>query len=447
MGLICLMEGDRRWVKASVGWDALEVPEPISFCLHTLSQPDGLLIVPDAAIDDRFATDPLVLPPPGLRFYAGVSLVTPDGVAIGTLSTFDQAPHPLQSDQINALRLLSRQVIMQLELRADVASLERTVTRQKRVEKVLSERNRRFRLTLRELKQTQAQLIQTEKMSSLGQMVAGVAHEINNPVSFVYGNLTYVNRYIQDLFTLLNLYQRHTPQPHVEIQQCIEAIDLSFLVEDLPKILSSMKVGADRIRQIVLSLRNFSRLDEAEKKPVDIHQGIDNTLLILQHRLKATVDTPRIEVIKDYGKIPPVECYAGQLNQVFMNILSNAIDALEQAANSSPDRTSPRHNQITIRTAIVDEDLDHVTVTSAMIHIIDNGLGMPDEVRERVFDPFFTTKSVGKGTGLGLSISYQIVVERHGGTLDCQSEPGAGTQFRIKIPIRQTLKTPEATVV
>ncbi|NJN58772.1 MAG: GAF domain-containing sensor histidine kinase [Leptolyngbyaceae cyanobacterium SL_5_9] len=433
IALINLIDLDRQWFKSKVGWNAVDVPRDIGFCEYTILQPDEVLVISDTLSDGRFARDPLVTAQ-HIRFYAGVPLVTPDGYAIGTLCTMDSAPRTLSADQLDTLRILSRQVIMQLELKANVTQLERTVNRQKRVENALQRSNQRFHQTLDELQQTQTQLIQTEKMSSLGQMVAGIAHEINNPVSFVYGNLTYVNRYIQDLFTLLNLYQRHYPQPAPEIQQWSDKIDLNFLSEDLPKILASMKVGADRIRQIILSLRNFSRLDEAEKKAVDLHQGIDNTLLILQHRLKPAVDHPGIEVIKAYGNIPRVECYAGQLNQVFMNILSNAVDALEQtASNSSTADNMSAKGQISISTRFTSRG-KFSKLPCVVVRIVDNGPGIPLAAKEKLFDPFFTTKPVGKGTGLGLSISYQIVVERHGGILKCFSEPGQGTEFWIEIP-------------
>ncbi|MEW5860860.1 MAG: PAS domain S-box protein, partial [Cyanobacteriota bacterium] len=290
---------------------------------------------------------------------------------------------------------------------------------------------------LRELKQTQAQLIQSEKMSSLGQLVAGVAHEINNPVNFISGNLSYATAYTLDLLRLLHLYQEHYPQPPAAIQAQAEEIDLVFLLEDLPKILSSMKVGADRIREIVLSLRNFSRLDEAEMKTVDIHEGIDSTLLILQNRLKAKPDRSGIQIVKEYGDLPKVECYAGQINQVFMNILTNAIDALEavhcsQFAVHSKESSTMHHEEfptIWIRTSTVQPN-------QVRIQIADNGPGMTEEVSSRLFDPFFTTKPVGSGTGLGMSISYQIV-DKHNGQLKCISAPGQGAEFLIEIPIQQ----------
>jgi GAF domain-containing protein len=282
-----------------------------------------------------------------------------------------------------------------------------------------------------DLQETQTQLIQTEKMSSLGQLVAGIAHEINNPLNFIYGNLDYVNKYADDLLSIMRLYQQEIQNASSQIWKLAKEIDLEFIIEDLPKTLASMRIGIERIRQIVLGLRNFSRLDEADMKAVDIHEGIDNSLLILQHRLKAKGDAPSIDIVKDYGKLPLVECYAGQLNQVFMNVLSNAIDALEDYKEST---SQPHHSQITIHTSI-GEMKDNVK--SVVIRIVDNGIGIPESVRTRIFDPFFTTKPVGKGTGLGLSISYKIVVEKHGGILKSDSQPGFGTEFWIEIPIHQ----------
>jgi signal transduction histidine kinase len=282
----------------------------------------------------------------------------------------------------------------------------------------------------KDLQQTQAQLIQTEKMSGLGQLVAGIAHEINNPVNFIYGNLNHATDYTKNLLSLLELYQQQYPDSSPEIGELAEDIDLEFLRSDLPKLLLSMQVGADRIRQIVLSLRTFSRLDESQMKDVDIHEGIDSTLLILQHRLKSSSDSTNILLVKEYGNLPLVECYAGQLNQVFMNVIGNAIDALQSNQLSDRNSVSP---QIKISTAVGQLNGN---VPSAVIRIADNGSGISESMRERIFDPFFTTKPVGKGTGLGLSISYQIVVEKHGGVLKCCSESGKGTEFAIEIPIR-----------
>lgn len=371
-------------------------------------------------------------------------------------------------------------------------------------------RTQQLELALSELQQTQNQLIHNEKMSSLGQLVAGVAHEINNPVNFVCNNLVPASQYAKDLLSLLQVYAQHYPQPVPEVQQQAEAIDLDFLIEDFPKTLSSMKIGAERIRQIVQSLHSFSRIDETQMKRVDLHQGIENTLLIINNRLKASGDNSGITVVKEYGDLPLVECYPCLLNQVFMNLLCNAADALEEyhskklMANNFADsgrvlnsdlnpvpaakthisereveplahrffpeateesaqnclerqwlcsmesvtqltsKTSslvqlePSPSTIWIRTEVKgdspDEDNHNLR---AVIRISDNGPGMTEEVRERIFTPFFTTKPIGKGTGLGLSISYQIIVEKHKGTIQCISAPEQGTEFVIEIPLQQ----------
>ena len=284
---------------------------------------------------------------------------------------------------------------------------------------------------LNELKKAQMQVIQSEKMSSLGQLVAGIAHEINNPVNFIHGNLTHLEEYTQNLLQMIELYQQRHPSNDPDVQAMAEEIDLEFLTEDIQKILSSIKVGTERIRGIVVSLRNFSRMDEADFKDVDIHEGIESTLLILQHRLKDKPDCPGVVTIKDYGTLPKVECFPGQLNQVFMNILVNALDALDEMnSKGSSQELKDTPNQITIRTSAIDNQWVEVAIA-------DNGIGMPDRVKRRIFDPFFTTKPMGKGTGLGMSISYHIITEKHGGQIKCFSTPGSGTEFVIQIPIRQ----------
>lgn len=282
-----------------------------------------------------------------------------------------------------------------------------------------------------QLQNAQIQLVQSEKMSSLGQMVAGIAHEINNPATFINGNISHTYNYFHDLIELLSLYQECYPSPVPQIAEKVKELELDFLKEDLPKMLNSMRVGVERIRNIVLSLRNFSRLDESEMKLVDLHEGIDSTLLILQHRLHQASIKSGIEIIKEYGKISKIYCCAGQLNQVFLNIISNAIDALEN---------QPEPRTIVIRTLMKKAGLKSHSKSQLsdcdriVICIADSGPGMSEEVRKRLFDPFFTTKPVGAGTGLGLSISHQIVVEKHKGSLRCISAPGQGAEFWIEIP-------------
>ncbi|MFQ3617462.1 MAG: ATP-binding protein [Cyanobacteriota bacterium] len=302
--------------------------------------------------------------------------------------------------------------------------------------------NRELEQALRELRQTQAQLIQAEKLSNLGQLVSGIAHEINNPVNFIYGNLNHVNSYTQEILDLLSLYREAVPQPAPALAAALAESDLAFIETDLPKTLSSMKIGADRIRQIVLSLRNFSRVDEADMKPVNIHDGIDSTLMILQHRLKSKGDRPCIQVVREYGNLPHVECYAGQLNQVFMNLLSNAIDALEEASEKLKEPKACSENRISycmnpiikIHTQMMQADGDENQVEIA---ITDNGIGIPEAIQEKIFDAFYTTKPIGKGTGLGLAISHQIITEKHRGKLICESKFGQGTTFKIRIPLQQ----------
>lgn len=373
-----------------------------------------------------------------------------------------------QESEVELLRQLSLQLSVAIQQAALFEQLADELTERKAAEAAL----RKSKATLKkqatqlekallELKQAQLQLIQTEKMSSLGQLVAGIAHEINNPVTFIYGNINHADEYAKDLLELVRLYANHYPQPVAEIEELTESIDFDFLVEDFPRLLSSMQIGVNRIHQIVLSLKNFSRLDEAERKPVDIHEGIENTLMILQHRLKP--EAANIQLLKEYGNLPLVECYAGQLNQVFMNLLNNAIDALEKSEQRQTSCLAPRLTLqgskdnpriIKISTEVVARSsaeafgsLATENFKSVVIRIADNGPGIPKMLKKRIFDPFFTTKPVGEGTGLGLSISYQIVVEKHGGQLQCLSEPGKGTEFVVELPLTPpTLKSVQTPV-
>ncbi|HSF73998.1 MAG TPA: PAS domain S-box protein, partial [Microcoleus sp.] len=311
----------------------------------------------------------------------------------------------------------------------DISEQKRSEEALLRSQTELTQQKLQLENTLHELQQTQAQLIHTEKMSTLGQMVAGVAHEINNPVSSVCGNLVHVGHYTEDLLNLLDMYQKHCPQPPAAIQNKIKDIELEFLLEDLPKAMSSMQVGADRIREIVRSLRNFSRKDDSQMSKVNLHEGIEGTLLILQSRLKARGNYPEIAVIKDYGNLPLVECYAGKVNQVFMNLIGNAIDAIEEYNEGrSVAEVKANRSKIKIRTEVQN--------SHAVIRISDNGPGMPEEVSQQLFEAFFTTKPADKGTGLGLSISYKVVQE-HGGKLSCVSALGHGAEFIIELPIEQ----------
>ncbi|WP_293131847.1 response regulator [Microcoleus sp. bin38.metabat.b11b12b14.051] len=306
----------------------------------------------------------------------------------------------------------------------------RDITARKQAEFELQLQAENLELTLRELKRTQAKLIQSEKMSSIGNLVAGVAHEINNPLNFIHANLIPAREYFQNLLDLLNLYQQHFPNPPTKLKAEIEAINLDFLQEDLLKLLNSMRIGTDRIRGIVQSLRNFSRHDEAQLKRVDIHQGIDSTLMLLQNRLKATAEHPAIIVTKDYAELPRIQCYSGQLNQVFMNILENAIDSIYSKCMGG-------QGEIKIQTLFVSKN-------QISIKISDNGLGISEKSQPQLFDPFFTTKPVGKGTGLGLFVSHQIVVDRHGGNLYCNSKLGKGAEFVIEIPIAKEIFSKDA---
>ncbi|BAY92902.1 MULTISPECIES: trifunctional serine/threonine-protein kinase/ATP-binding protein/sensor histidine kinase [unclassified Tolypothrix] len=383
-----------------------------------------------AAVVENAVVEPTLLADPYILHHAPKSIfcapILNQGKLMGILYLENNLTlGAFTSERIEILNLLCTQAAISLENAKLYHQLENYShnLEQKVAERTqeLTTKATQLESTLNQLYSTQAQLIQAEKMSSLGQLVAGIAHEINNPINFIYGNLSAANEYVTSLIELNHLYQSIYPQTLPEIAQKIADIDLEFILNDLPNLLSSMKVGAERIRQIVLSLRNFSRLDESEIKEVDIHSGLESTLLILQHRLQSNSKRPEIILSKQYGVLPLVNCYASALNQVFMNIINNAIDALETSDNN-------RQPTIMIKTELTE-------TKNVIIRIADNGIGMNQSVQNQIFNPFFTTKPVGSGTGLGLSTSYSIVVEKHCGQLSCISAPGEGTEFIIKIPV------------
>jgi signal transduction histidine kinase len=365
------------------------------------------------------------------------------GFEIGAV---DYITKPIQPEEVVS-RIQTHLTLRNLQKELQ-AKNERLLTSQRQ------EKQRTLELeeALHKLQQTEVQLIQAEKMSSFGKIAAGIAHEINNPVNFIYGNLYHANEYIQDLFELITLYTQTYTQPTEKINRKIQDIELDFIQSDLPKLLESMQVGAERIRQTVSLLKNFFHLHEAELKFVNINQDIDNTLFLLQYHLDAKAGRSKINVIKNYSNLPLVKCYASELNQVFMNMLTNAIDALDEKygklkldSDMWSVRGNPEQEREFVRspltpdqsqTPTIEISTESVDEAKVIIRIADNGSGMTEEVSQRLFDPFFSTKPVGSGTGLGLTISYQIIVEKHRGQLGVTSERGNGTEFVIEIPIQ-----------
>nr|MDJ0518547.1 ATP-binding protein [Trichodesmium sp. MO_231.B1] len=386
---------------------AEDIPHTI---INTIKRTQETLIINNPEQDNNFTTDPYFIQKQPKSILCTPILKQRKLIGILYLEN-NLTKEAFTPERIEVLKMLTAQAAISIENARFYHKLEIQV----------EQRTQHLQLTLEKLQQTQAQLIQTEKMSSLGQMVAGIAHEINNPITFISGNITHAREYFLDLLELLNLYQENLSTPNAAIEDKLKEIELEFLCKDIEKIFDSMETGSDRISKIVLGLRNFSGLDKSERKRVDIHEGLENTLMILQHRLRANSSYPEIAIVKNYGQLPPVNCYPSQINQVFLQILTNAIDAL----TTSKGQDCP---EIRIATQMQNQD-------SIRISIADNGPGMSETVQQRIFDPFFTTKPVGQGTGLGLSISYQIVTEQHRGQLLCISQLEKGTEFIIDVPI------------
>ncbi|OUL32113.1 response regulator [Nostoc sp. 106C] len=401
------------------GWKALMATDGESAIEQTeYAHPDLILLdVMMPGLDGfetcrRLKANPLTQTTPVI-FMTALSDATDKvkGLEIGAV---DYITKPFQQEE----------VIARLKLHLKISHLTRTL--EQRVE----ERTAQLSQSLQQLKQTQLQLIQSEKMSTLGQLVAGIGHEINNPVGFIGGNRSHIEQYVNNLLRLVHLYQEKLPHPDADIEELVEEIDLAYLTEDLPKLLASMAQGIDRLKEISLSLRTFARSDMSSKVEYQIHEGINSTLMLLKHRLKGNGDRPKIQVITKYAELPPIACYPGQLNQVFMNIIANAIDAFDEFDRShSYQQIAADPNTITITTSIEPHE------GTVSICIQDNGPGMIPEVQARIFEPSFTTKPVGKGTGLGLAISYQIIVDKHNGQINCLSIPGKGTTFMMILPI------------
>lgn len=436
--VVSLVDVSRQWFKSTVGLDATETPRDVAFCAHAILQ-SQVMVIPDALADERFANNPLVTGPPFIRFYAGAPLLTAEGYALGTLCVIDSTPRELSPQQIQTLEALARQVVGQLEMRLMLQQLKQEMAEKEKARAELQQlnaslearvqqrtetvrqKNGELETALVELKQAQAHLVHSEKIAALGQLLAGVAHEINNPLGFVSGSIDHTQAYVAGLLELLQVYRETYGEQDEAVVEMIEEIDLDFVSEDLVKMLGSMKAGTDRIIEIVRSLRNFSRVDRQCFSAANIHEGIDSTLLLLNNRLRMIgKDQQTIEVVKQYGELPEINCDIGQLNQVFMNILANAIEAFEQSAVTGIKPV------ITIATRPLSDVVE--------ISIKDNGAGIPADVVENIFQPFFTTKPADKGTGLGLSISHKVITQKHKGQIVCESQVGKGTLFVMTIP-------------
>lgn len=402
--------------------------------------PCGVVLAQDiyycaSGVQQLFPHQP-ALPMLEAESYVGVSLRDRQNKILGNFAVLDDRPILTQKLHEDILRIFADRASAELERQRALAALsllnEQLEQRVEQRTTELAQQTERLQQTLQELRQTQTTLIQTAKMTALGQLVSGIAHEINNPVSFIHGNLTYANQHLQDLFKAIHLYQQNHPTPSTLIADELAKIDLNYITQDFPKLIQSMEVGTKRIHEIVKSLRTFSRLDEAKYKAVDLHENLDSILLLLEEKLSHRKENlPAIQIVKAYGALPFVDCYASQLNQVFISLLYNAIESLDQRDSQRSDleiRQSPSRIWITTQGE---------PGKQVVIRIADNGLGISQDHLSHIFDPFFTTKPVGQGMGMGLSISYQIVTEQHLGTLECCSKPGQGAEFIITLPIHK----------
>ncbi len=374
-----------------------------------------------------------VMMPPGIDGFETCSRLKTnpitENIPIIFMTALSDATEKVKGFEIGAVDYITKpfqqeEVIARLKLHLKLSLFTRNLEQQ------VQQRTSELTQSLEELQQTQLQLIQSEKMSTLGQLVAGIGHEINNPIGFISGNCCHIEEYFNDILSLIKLQQKKLSHSgDEEIEKLLQEIDLEYLIEDLPKLLASMHEGINRLKDISLSLRTFARSDITSKVEYEIHEGINSTLMLLQHRLKDIGERPKIEVFKKYTELPPINCYPGQLNQVFMNIIANAIDAFDDLYQKSQGKKAASRNTILIATSI---DFLQQTIS---ICIEDNALGIPPEVQSRIFEQSFTTKAPGKGTGLGLAISYQIIVDKHNGQINCLSTPGKGTKFIITLPI------------
>ncbi|NJN62426.1 MAG: GAF domain-containing sensor histidine kinase [Coleofasciculaceae cyanobacterium RL_1_1] len=402
IGLVSLVDEGRQWFKAKCGIDATETSRDVSFCAHAILKPDDVFIISDALEDERFADNPLVVGEPHIRFYAGTPLVTRDGYALGSLCVIDRQPRELSPAQIDALTALGRQVIDQFEAHRTLGKLKQTIS---------------------ELHETRLSAVQNAKMSALGHLVSGVAHEINNPIGFIGSNLPHIRDYTRDLLTALALYAQVCPQPPPEIEDQLAELEFDYLIQDLPEVLNSMQQGVNRVVDIVRSLKTFVRNDEAEVKAIDLNPNLDHILRLFNQQLAATSTRPAIRLNCDYGHLPPLLCYPAQINQVFLNLLTNAINAINQQASVTADYCG----QINVTTRAVGADIH--------LEVADNGIGILPDHAPHIFNPFFTTQAVGRGSGLGLASCYAIVTEQHQGSILYHPQPIQGSRFEVIVPI------------